>query len=105
METASKLPKQYVEAYQAERMTVYDIAQALGRSPSDVYNALRDEHVDTSRFKHRFRERNASIVAAYRKNPNIIIVGRDFGITKQRVHQILEKEAPEILRRRPRKKG
>jgi IS30 family transposase len=97
------LPQRCIQAYQEEKMTVYDIARVLGRSPSAVYNALKEENIDTSRFKHRFKERNAAIVEAYRKNPNIINVGHDFGITKQRVHQILEKEAPEILRRRPRK--
>lgn len=98
-----KLSLELKDAYVQGRITVYQIADQLGCSPSSAYNALVKDGIDTSKYRHRLSKRNKEIVEAYKKYPNIIVVGKKFRISKQRVHQILENLAPEILNRRPRK--
>jgi len=96
------IPVEIKEAYKRGEITVYQVASQIQHSPSGVYNALRRDKIDTGKFRKRFNVRNQQIVEAYRKDSNIIRVGKEFHLTKQRVHQILEKLAPEILNRRPR---
>ncbi len=86
----AKIPQELVTAYVEQRMTVYEIADHLGKAVSTVYNALVTESVDTSRHRHRMKTRNEQIVEAHDELQNMELVGQRFGITRERVRQILK---------------
>ena len=43
-------------------------------------------------------ERNQAIIAAYKRGDTLRMIGVAFGISMQRVHEIIRREAPEIIR-------
>lgn len=96
------IPLELVKAYKARQITIYEIGEKIGRSPSTVFHALQDQGVDTTRHRNRLEERNRQVVAAYRQHRNLETVRKAFGLTKQRVYQIVERSDPSLLPRRKR---
>jgi len=90
----TKIPPEFVAAYCRKEMTIYDISEEIDKSPSTVYNALVNEGVDTTSHRRRKQDRNERVVAA-RKNETLERVGAKFGITKERVRQIVAKARKE----------
>ncbi len=86
------IPQEFVTAYVERRMTVYEIAEKVGRAVSTVYNALLAQSVDTSHHRNRMKSRNEQIVEAHDELQNAELVGEAFGISRERVRQILAKE-------------
>lgn len=97
----TKIPAEFIAAYKQHEMTIYDISERIGKSPSTVYHALAEDGVDTGAHRRRKKHRNEELVGAYQTgNGTLEEVGSLFGISKERVRQIIEREAPEVLRRR-----
>ena len=90
----TQIPSKYVAAYQRREMTVYDISELIGKSPSTVYNALFLGGVDTGTHRKRLENRNKKVVDAYQANKGTLEeIGKMFGgISKQRVKQIIDRE-------------
>ena len=97
----TRIPSEYVDAYKRHEITIYDISELVGKSPSTVYHALQDENVDTTSHRKRKEERNKKLIGAYASGERTLEeVGGQFGITKQRAQQIIDREAPATLRRK-----
>jgi DNA-binding transcriptional regulator GbsR (MarR family) len=98
------IPRRYVDAYLAQRMTLYEISDATGISASGVWKSLRNDYgVDTGGYRRRViaqvKDRNEEIVGLRRKGIGVSEIGREMGLSRQRVSQIIKKLAPELLER------
>jgi DNA-directed RNA polymerase specialized sigma subunit len=83
-------------------MNLYDIAEATNRSPAFVWKHLKDAGVDTGKHRKQvvaqLRGRNQSIVALRRKGKKLEEIGKELGLTRARVGQIIKEFAPELIR-------
>lgn len=91
--------EQKIIALYSERVSVNEIARILNTKPHEIYRVLRNyrRQNDDPRLPKRLprvaiddEDRTLRIIEAIRERGNIAPVARQFGLTRQRIYQLLD---------------